>query len=422
MGELSDAKRQPLRWPALAVVSCIVLVAVPLLQRPARAHWSVFLGGDPHIGSLLFQKRGCAHCHPVNGTGGQQAPDLGNREVPRAGLDELVSAMWNHAPRMWELMRAQNLPYPNLSQQDMAHLFAYLYTSTYADEPGDVLHGKQLFVSKGCIRCHALHGEGGRIGPDLSSRRDLETPIAWTQAMWNHAPAMEGGFRQLDRTWPRFEGREMNDLLAYIRDAGGSWGPSLTVCCFQPKGEFGMLPADADRGESLFQEKFCIRCHAVRGENRGIGPVLGPRRRLPLTFVQLAGLMWNHSPGMMKAMTVQGLPRPVFQGHEMADLIAYLYKVRYFEPAGSPQAGLQVFSSRGCSYCHGSGAEGTEQGPSLRRSAEVFTPVTLAVALWRHGPQMYERAQKLQRTWPTLEEGDVADLVVFLNTSSGDKH
>jgi cytochrome c2 len=417
MGELSSAKRQLLRWSALAVVACTLLVIAVQLQQRSRAHWSVFLGGDPRTGSLLLQKKGCVHCHAVNGVGGRLAPDLGVRELPRSGLDELVSAMWNHAPRMWELMRSQNLPYPNLSREDMAHLFAYLYTATYADEPGDVLQGKKLFGDKGCIRCHALHGEGGRIGPDLSARRDLETPIAWTQAMWNHAPAMEGGLRQLDLAWPRFEGREMNDLLAYLREAGGAWGPSLTVCCFQPQGENGMLPADADHGQKLFQEKLCVECHAVSGEKKGIGPVLGPRRRLPPTFVQLAGLMWNHTPGMMKAMTVQGMPRPVFKGQEMADLIAYLYRLRYFEAIGSPQAGQQVFSTRGCSHCHGNGAEGTSQGPSLRSSSEIFTPVTLAVALWRHGPQMYQRAQELKRSWPTLEQGDVADLVVFLNTS-----
>ncbi|UCE79881.1 MAG: c-type cytochrome [Nitrospiraceae bacterium] len=29
--------------------------------------------------------------------------------------------------------------------------------------------GKELFRSKGCIRCHSFKGEGGNIGPDLTA-------------------------------------------------------------------------------------------------------------------------------------------------------------------------------------------------------------------------------------------------------------
>lgn len=29
--------------------------------------------------------------------------------------------------------------------------------------------GEDLFVSKGCIRCHSFKGEGGNIGPDLTA-------------------------------------------------------------------------------------------------------------------------------------------------------------------------------------------------------------------------------------------------------------
>jgi cytochrome c2 len=36
----------------------------------------------------------------------------------------------------------------------------------------DPTRGARLFVSKGCERCHALKGEGGKVGPDLG-RIDL---------------------------------------------------------------------------------------------------------------------------------------------------------------------------------------------------------------------------------------------------------
>ena len=33
--------------------------------------------------------------------------------------------------------------------------------------PDDPLVGRQIFVEKGCPKCHAIWGEGGSLGPDL---------------------------------------------------------------------------------------------------------------------------------------------------------------------------------------------------------------------------------------------------------------
>jgi mono/diheme cytochrome c family protein len=356
------------------------------------------------MGSHLFQEKGCAHCHAVNGVGGGLAPDLGSERLPESSLNQLVTEMWNHAPRMWERMRQEKLTYPDLSYQDMAHLFAYLYTVRYVDEPGDLNRGRQLFESKGCIRCHSFHGVGGKVGPDLSSV-GADTPIAWTQTMWNHAPAMEAAIGKLGLTWPKFQGSEMNDLLAYVREVSGG-----------PRWEFKLLPADPGRGWQLFQSKSCVVCHSVRGEGGHFGPELDPRREPPLTIVQFAGLMWNHSPEMWREMQARKIPRPTFTGREMADLIAFLQSVRYFEPGGSPQIGEMLFARRGCSKCHGVSGEGSPSGPALRGRGSTFTTVTFATELWRHGPKMYQRTQQLGLPWPNLVESDIGDLLVFLNT------
>ncbi len=401
-----NSRRQLLIWVIAAVAASSLLAAVLLWQhKAAHMRWGAFLSGSPHKGAQLFEIKGCVHCHSVNGWGGHLALDLGFERPPRSNLNQLVSAMWNCAPRMWERIRTERITYPALDEEDMAHLFAFLYTARYLDEPGDSYRGRQLFTTKRCISCHALRGEGGRKGPDLAAVGGVDTPIVWAQAMWNHAPAMAATMEELGYTWPRFEGSEMNDLLAYIREVTDG-----------PRHEAQMLPADPERGWKLFQSKSCLQCHSVNASGAHVGPELGPGRRLPPTLVQFAGLMWNHSPKMWQEMQAKGIPRPIFEGRQMADLVAFLYSLRYFEPGGSPEAGEKLFSGHECHRCHGSRAEGGPKGPALRKRGEIFTSVHLAAGLWMHGPKMLQATKELGIPWPVLRESEVGDLVSFLNT------
>lgn len=383
----------------------LLVVAVVWRYRSAEEGWSTFLVGDPHAGAAIFRAKGCSQCHAVNGVGGKLAPDLGFQRPARSTLNQLVVALWNHAPRMWQRMQAEKIPYPSFSTKEMANLFAYLYTARYVDEPGDTAHGRLLFSQKSCLRCHAIAGEGGKVGPDLRELRPVDTPIFWAQAMWNHAPAMETYMRRMNIAWPRFADTEMNDLLAYIRQERAG-----------PREEFELLPADPNRGWELFRKKNCIACHAIRGEGGTTGPDLGAGRPLPHTLTQVAGRMWNHSPEMWAAMKAKGIERPTFEGKEMADLIAFLYSVRYFELAGSPLVGQQLFSERKCARCHGADARGGEYGPALRGRGRLLTQVTLAKALWAHGPRMYQRSRELGLGWPSLQESDLGHLLAFLNS------
>jgi mono/diheme cytochrome c family protein len=198
----------------------------------------------------------------------------------------------------------------------------------------------------------------------------------------------------------------MNDLLSYIREVA-----------FGSRRESALFPADPERGRRLFLNKSCIYCHAVEGEGGQVGPDLGPQKELPPTLVQFAGSMWNHSPEMWKEMKAKGVPRPNFEGREMADLIAYLYSLRYFEPTGAPQMGKSLFEWRGCNQCHGDRAEGSRQGPALRRRGQTVTIISLATGLWIHGPEMYRRTRELGVPWPIMSESDVGHLLAFLNAS-----
>ncbi len=55
--------------------------------------------------------------------------------------------------------------------------------------PEDPTRGGQLFVSKGCAKCHALKGERGKIGPDLSKIDLGDTQLNLAAKIWNHTPS-----------------------------------------------------------------------------------------------------------------------------------------------------------------------------------------------------------------------------------------
>ncbi len=406
-------RRQFIIWGTTALATCVMLVAILARQQKQDSNrWSVFLLGDAHQGARLFVDKGCVRCHAINHIGGNSAPDLGSKQTPESSLPELVTAMWNHAPRMWQNMQAQKMEYPDLSYEDMAHLFSYLYVERYVDEPGDALRGRDVFARKGCAACHQLHTVGNATVPefppgDFTGAQNAgiaSDSLGWTQQMWNHAISMQARAADQGISWGRFDGHEMNDLVAFLNRTAGDQNSS------------GPLPADPAHGWEVFQKKGCIRCHSVQDSQAGIGPSLGPKYPLPDSFAQFAGSIWNHIPDMFVAMKAHGTEPPRFEGRDLADVVAFLYSLHYFEPGGSPQVGESVFSWRGCADCHGPRAEGTRLGPALRGRGQTYTSIRLATVLWRHGAEMSRQSSSRGSSWPNLQEADVGHLLSFLNS------
>jgi mono/diheme cytochrome c family protein len=392
-------------WAILAVAGLILLGGVIALQsRRIGQRNATVVPQRPELGSLVFRRKGCANCHGENAVGSGSAPSLRGRES-LSSLPQLVTAMWNHAPRMWDAMDNQGLGYPDLSYQEMGQLVSFLYFSRYADDSGDPGHGAKLFRDKQCIRCHAVKGEGGKLGPDLSSGKSVETPIEWTQALWNHSAKMESGMKQLNITWPRFEPKELADLFAYVRRSAG-----------HTDGEFPFPASDPENGWAVFQNKGCIKCHSIAGQSAGGGPTLGAERPLPSSFSEFGAVMLNHFPKMQQTMEANGHPIPEFDRSEMSDLVGFIYSLHYVEPSGSIPVGASVFAWRGCADCHGAQADGTRNGPALRGNGQNYTANRLATDLWRHGSQMYRKNNSLKHNWPMLQDSDIGNLLTFLNS------
>ncbi len=91
----------------------------------------------------------------------------------------------------------------------------------------DAAHGRQLFVSKGCVICHSVNGVGGRAAPALDAIAVEEgdhvppvDPLDFVARMWRGAPAMldlqaiELGY-QIELT-----SQDLADLAVFANDAG----------------------------------------------------------------------------------------------------------------------------------------------------------------------------------------------------------
>ncbi|MBI2817002.1 MAG: c-type cytochrome [Acidobacteria bacterium] len=363
-----------------------------------------FLSGDPVRGGSLFAGLGCNACHSLFGIGADVASDLAKAPPSSWSPVRAVADMWSHGPEMWEKMKDAQLGFPHISEQDMVDLLAYLYLIRYLDQPGDPTKGGVLFATKHCADCHTLSGTGKGIGPNLSHLNE-DTPIMWAQLMWNHGQSMEALIAQERIEWPLFQGSEMTDLLAYLQSSTSG-----------KRKESELFPADPIRGKVLFKERGCHSCHSINADGGKTGPELGASQRSAPSITQFAGLMWNHSPQMYATMKEHDIPRPKFAGREMADLISYLYVVRYMEPPGESESGKTVFRDKHCAECHGADGHGGSSGPNLARRPDGYHAPQMAYTVWTHGPQMYRKMQEKSIPWPTLTERELRDLMTFLSS------
>lgn len=386
----------------LALITLFALAAgSPAAQRPSAG--AFFIPGDPQQGMRTFFDKGCARCHAVLDEGGRSAPDLARAPAGHLGASELVAELWNHAPAMWEKMRAERFTPPKLDETEMANLFAFLYAARSLDEPGDPARGRMVLAEKRCGECHAITGPmggGSRTAPDLREWAGNRNPVAWVQAMWNHAPAMQASMQARGLAWPQFRGGELSDLLAYIR----THAPASRSRAY-------LRPGNPQAGRALFTAKGCAQCHGAGGKG-GIRASDLSRETLPRTLGQLAAVMWNHAPAMGAGMQASAIARPHFSNAEMADLIAYLFAERFFDRQASGTRGMAVFRNKGCTSCHAPGNE----APDLSAWRGRASPIPLAAALWSHGPLMLERMRQQQIAWPRFQPGEMADLMEHLGS------
>jgi mono/diheme cytochrome c family protein len=381
---------------AVALQVWLLVAVVPAMAQLATQ------GHDPLAGSQVFGAKGCSKCHAVNGVGGKVGPDLARITRPRSFYD-LATAMWNHLPRMTERMQQLGIARPNLSNVEAGDLVAFLYTLNYFDPPGNRDTGRRLFSEKRCVVCHQINGTGGVVGPNLDAVGRAGA-VAVTAAMWNHGPTMMATMRAKGIERPTFTGAELRDLLAYLT-------PADTAAA----GPVYALRGRIEPGRALFIEKRCIECHSVGGQGGRVGPDL-VERGVHRSLIEFAAAMWNKAPKMLAAMQPLGIVVPHLEPDEMADIIGYLYSVRYFAGGGTVSRGWSVASDKGCLRCHAVSGERGKPASDLTQARGLDSPPAVLAALWNHAIVTATTPSGEKTPWPELRAEQMADLVSLLGS------
>src|SRR5271169_2687859 len=119
----------------------------------------------PDVGEKLFQAH-CAVCHGPKGDGGK-GTNLAQPRLPRAPDDEALGRIITFG------IPGTEMPLTRMTAQQVASVIAYV--RSLGRVPGEALtgdagRGAALYRDKAnCAQCHAIHGRGGTLGPELTS-------------------------------------------------------------------------------------------------------------------------------------------------------------------------------------------------------------------------------------------------------------
>jgi cytochrome c2 len=269
--------------------------------------------------------------------------------------------------------------------------------------PTDPLAGRQVFLQKGCQKCHSIWGEGGTLGPDLGKAGVWHSVMQLAGVLWNHSPEMIEKMRERRIPRPTISTEEMADLAAFLYFLN-----------------YFDQPGDPSKGEMLFAAKGCAKCHALGTAGGHVGPSLDKYKR-DSSPLFLAGSMWSHGAAMARKMGESGIARPDFADGDLAHIFAYIQSAssdtsaekKYMVP-GSPARGEKVFAAKGCIQCHSVRGIGGHIGPDLDK-ADLHRSVTeVAGLMWNHEPAMWTKMQTLGIALPQFSDQEVSDLIAYL--------
>lgn len=149
---------------------------------------------SPGPGQITFAAS-CAGCHGLDGRGSEKATNIaGNVKLQHLTDAQLADIISNGVPG------TGMPPFRSLSSAQVRTVVGYLHLLQGRGKgrasPGDKAQGKQIFFGKGeCSTCHTISGEGGFLGPDLSSYGSAMSSDAILKSILNQTRIIPSGYK-----------------------------------------------------------------------------------------------------------------------------------------------------------------------------------------------------------------------------------
>jgi putative heme-binding domain-containing protein len=150
----------------------------------------------------LFANR-CADCHGPDAKG-KLGPDLTQRWARGASDESAFDVIRNGVP-------GSSMPPSGAPDNEIWAIVAYLRSISIVPQlasTGDAARGRALFANE-CASCHQVSGEGGALGPDLTSIGATRSRVSLTAALREPSASVALGFRAVTavtRSGERVEG------------------------------------------------------------------------------------------------------------------------------------------------------------------------------------------------------------------------
>lgn len=206
-------------------------------------------------GQLVFDESGCRGCHKLGGVGGNLGPAL-----DKVGARRSADWLRMHFLRPAAVTPGSAMPPQKFSEPDFEAITLFMLSQTGEAAPGYYAslrvipspnQGRRLFETKGCIGCHSVAGNGGKVGPALDDVGLRRTP-EWIMQHFRDPQSVTPGSVMPKFGFSEGEVRALTDFLLHLRDKQVSLSlPSLI--------------SPVERGRTVFLKYGCAGCHGREG-------------------------------------------------------------------------------------------------------------------------------------------------------------
>jgi cytochrome c oxidase cbb3-type subunit III len=183
----------------LLIVCLALLPALLAFSAHAQDDWEEDFKSAPPPGKRAFAST-CAGCHGLDGRGSERAPNIAtSAKVQHASDSEIAKIISDGVP-------GTGMPaFHTLTPTQVRALVSYVRLLEGKQDarklPGDSANGKNIFFGKGeCSSCHSVSGQGGFLGPDLTSYGSGLSPSEIQKAIVDPRRIVPTGYRAAEVT------------------------------------------------------------------------------------------------------------------------------------------------------------------------------------------------------------------------------